>query len=79
MSFRQNTAKGAFAITPSDTTEISAGALRIGGAGDLSVVGQDGNTVLIPSVLAGETIALSVTKVLSTGTSATLITGYKAQ
>lgn len=67
----------AFTITPSDTTKISAAGLFIGGAGTVTVEpeAQPGTTVQFTAPAGGE-IKLRVTKVMATGTSATLIRGY---
>jgi len=64
-------------ITPNDSTDLPLGvcrAIRVGGAGDLSVVDLTGETVVIPSVLAGETLPVEATRISATGTTATLIT-----
>lgn len=63
-------------ITPNDGADLSLGvsrAIRVGGAGDLSVVDVSGVTTVIPSVLAGETLPIEVTRINATGTTATLI------
>ena len=64
-------------ITPSDSTDLPLGVsrlIRCGGGGDLSVVDLTGETVVIPSVLAGEPLPIEVTRINQTGTTATLIT-----
>lgn len=62
------------AVTPSDVTVIPATrALYIGGAGAVAVVMLDGTTATFSAVPVGTTLNISVTKVLSTGTTATLI------
>jgi hypothetical protein len=67
------------AVTPSDATVYDPPliALRVGTtAGDVSVV-SNGATVVIPAMQAGESLAMEVTKVLATGTTATGITGWQ--
>jgi len=71
----------AFAVTPADATDIRAGmvwdAVRVGGAGNLNVEMEDGKQVLISGMLAGESLRIAIKKVLSTNTTATLITVFK--
>lgn len=71
----------AFAVTPTDNVELRKGfvsdAIRCGGAGDLKVRMEDGKDVVIPAVLAGETVRVACTMVHSTGTTATNITAFK--
>lgn len=66
-------------ITPSDTAEVYFVAIRVGVAGNLAVRTENGTTLTIPNVAAGETIKLRVTKVLATGTTATGLVGFEAQ
>ena len=64
-------------VTPHDVTNLEFGvcrAIRVGGAGDISVVDLTGATVIIPSILAGETLSVEATRINATGTTATLIT-----
>ena len=70
-------ADDAYTISPHDTNPLpqACRALRIGGAGDIVVVTRSGNQRTW-TALAGETIECGVTKVLSTGTTATNILGY---
>ena len=60
--------------TPPGGKKIKA--IRVGGAGDLSVVTPDGSTIIIPSVLAGELIPLQATSIVKATTTATLITVF---
>jgi hypothetical protein len=63
--------------TPSDSVSLEFGtcrAIRAGGAGDISIVDLTGATVIIPSILAGETLPAQATRINATGTTATLIT-----
>lgn len=66
-----------FSITPSDVTAFSVDprALYIGGAGDVAVVMRGGPTLTFSGCAAGSILPIRVTKVLSTGTTATLIIG----
>ena len=65
-------------ITPSDTAFVNLVGLYIGGTGNVTVITHKGNSSLFSAVPAGGTIALGITKVMFTGTTATLITGYIA-
>lgn len=67
----------AFPITPSDTADLPrmAQGLTVGGAGTLKVTTAAGNTVTLNSVAAGTVLPLRVSKVFSSGTSATNING----
>jgi hypothetical protein len=67
-----------YAVTKSDTTVLPNGitGLWIGGAGAIAVVfagQQDSDAVTFSAVAAGTFLPFSVSKVLSTGTNATLI------
>lgn len=67
-------ARNAAAVTPNDSTDLSdvARSLWVGGSGDLSVDMQGGQTaVAITGVVAGTILPLVVTRVRSTGTTAT--------
>lgn len=63
----------AAAVTPSDTTEIFANAIYVGGAGNVSIVTEGGDTVTFNGVPAGTTLVIRATKVRSTSTTATNI------
>lgn len=65
-------ASDAFAVTPNDSTDLSfiARSLFVGGAGDISVVTLEGTTVSF-TVPAGFILPLEVSRVRSTGTTAT--------
>ncbi len=64
-------------VTPSDSVDLRfvTRAIRVGGAGDLAVLTTRNTLTTIPSVLAGETLAIRVRKVYSTNTTATEIMG----
>ena len=68
---------GAFAITPNDTTDLirETREIYVGGAGNISVVWQTGDTTTEP-VAAGERLPWRVTRVRATGTTATGIRGF---
>lgn len=68
----------AVAITPSDATFVNLIGVFVGGAGNLTVTTAAGNDVTFTGVLAGSQIALGITKVKATGTTATNIVGIKA-
>lgn len=67
------------AITPSNATDLSAEkikALWVGGAGDVAVIGvSDAGAITLSAVPAGTLLPVMVTKVMATGTTATLIVG----
>lgn len=68
---------GSFTITKSDSTILSPNcrALYVGGAGDVAVRMLDGSTPTFSGVLAGTILPIQVDKVLSAGTTATLMLG----
>jgi hypothetical protein len=77
-----DTAKGAFACTPSDTVPLPALANglvigSVGGGTTLTVICQDGSTVTFAVVSAGQVIPLSVKQIMATGTLASSIVGLK--
>ncbi len=64
----------AVAVTKSDSTVINARALYIGGAGDVAIKCQEGDTaVTFSGVAAGTILPVAAAIVMSTNTSATLI------
>lgn len=72
---------GQFQITPSDTVNLPApiDAIYVGGAGDISYLASDGNTVLLKTVPVGATKKLNAIRINSTNTTATLLVGYALQ
>ncbi len=66
-----------FAVTKSDTTifAVPTRAIWVGGTGDLTVTMQGGTVLTFTAVPAGTWLDLCTTKVMSTGTTATLIVG----
>lgn len=65
----------AFAITPSDATEIAARFLYVGGAGDVAVQTFGGATVTFVGVPGGTFMPVRAQKVMATNTTATGIVG----
>jgi hypothetical protein len=68
--------RSAEAVTPHDTNDTVSGttdALWVGGAGNLSVVMQGGQTVTFTGVPAGTQLDIHVSRVRGTGTTATSI------
>lgn len=65
----------AASVTPSDGTALSplAAALWVGGAGSVTVVTYEGQTVTFNAVAAGTLLPISCQYVKATGTTATLI------
>ena len=65
---------GAVAVTPSDSTDIEVcRGLYIGGAGNAAVIMANGDEVIFTGLQAGVLYPISVTRVKSTGTTATNI------
>ena len=67
------------AITISDTTTYTPPfrGVYVGGTGDLAVVMTDGSSATFSAVPAGSLLPICVTKIMSAGTSATLIVGVR--
>lgn len=66
-------ARDAFAVTPNDSTVISARSLYIGGAGDVRVQTLAGTTITFIGVPAGSILPVQVTKVLVATTATNII------
>lgn len=68
-------ATGAKSVTPSDSVGmgVTNAGLWVGGAGNLSVLMEDGSTATIAGVQAGTLLPIRVTRVNSTSTTATSI------
>lgn len=66
-----------FAITPSDTDDLSRAirCLWVGVAGDVRIDTPGGETVTLPAVVAGGWHPIRALKVHATGTTATTILG----
>lgn len=63
-------------ITPSDATLQDFKSLYIGGTGTVTVIDDSGTSVLFSGVPTGFILPIAGTKVMATGTSATLIVGF---
>lgn len=76
---RQNKSPNLVAVAPSDATIYVPAliALRVGTTAGAVAVKTGGVTVVIPNVLAGETIYGSFNQILATGTAAVGITGFQ--
>lgn len=70
---RSVTWANASSVTPSDTTEIRATCLFIGGAGNVAVEMAGGQDVTFNGLAAGTQLFIEVSKVKSTSTTATNI------
>lgn len=68
-------AQNAVALIKSDTTEIRALALYVGGAGDVAVQTAGGQTVTFSGMAAGTILPVECRKLMSTNTTATLVIG----
>ncbi|MBA96011.1 MAG: hypothetical protein V7763_11360 [Sulfitobacter sp.] len=68
---------GGFDITPSDADEISqvTRAIMVSQSGDLSVELKSGDAIVLKNLIPGAVYPFRISKVLSTGTTATGITG----
>lgn len=60
----------AIAVTPSDSTTFEARGFYVGTAGNVTVVTKAGTTVLFKMVAGGQ-MNIAITKIKSTGTTAT--------
>ena len=74
MAFSGNTARVQGAITPSDTAENKYSAIYVGAAGVVTVISLAGDSVAW-TCAAGFIIPAHCSKVMSTGTTATLLIG----
>jgi hypothetical protein len=70
-------ANSAVAVSPSDTGEIRALALYVGGGGALRVLTASGDDVTLSGVPAGFLLPLEVCRVYSTNTTATNIVALR--
>jgi hypothetical protein len=77
---RTYAANSAVSVTTSDTADLSSGftrAVYVGGTGDLAVNMIDGTSVTFKAIPAGALLPISVTRIKSTGTTATNIVALK--
>lgn len=65
-------------LTPNDSTDLDphARALRVGGAGNVTIQNTRGESVLFSNVQAGETLPCTVKRLMVTGTTATNIVAW---
>lgn len=68
---------GGATVTPHDSNANQFSALYVGGTGDVTVIGRNGDSVLFKAVPVGAILPIATSKVMSTGTTATLITGLR--
>lgn len=68
----------ATAVTPGDTTPVNFVGFYVGVSGDVAVQSAEGTTITFVAVAAGQIIPLRVVRIMSTGTTATSIVGFKA-
>jgi hypothetical protein len=68
-------ASNAAAVTPNDSTDLAAvsRALFVGGAGNIAVTMAGGQSITFTGVTAGAVLPIRVSRILSTGTTATSI------
>ena len=75
---RTYSANSAVSVTPSDTTDLGfTRAVYVGSTGDVAVTMVDGTSVVLRSVPTGAVLPIAVSKIKSTGTTATLIVAFK--
>ncbi len=69
--------QGGFDVTPDDVTDLSkvTRGLMVATAGDVAVVLRSGETLTLPGLTPGAIYPVRVSRVLSTGTTATGIKG----
>jgi hypothetical protein len=65
------------AITKSDTVDLArvTRGIYVGGAGDIAVIASSGTTATFSAVPVGTILPIRVSRVMSTGTTATLLIG----
>ena len=68
-------ARNAALVTPSDSADLDfiTTGIYVGGAGNIKVTMQGGQSVLLSGVLAGSVLPLRVSRIWSTTTTATTI------
>lgn len=62
-------------VLSADTTVAKTRAVYVGGAGNLTVVMQDGSSCLFTAIPAGTMLPISITSYTTAGTTATAIVG----
>lgn len=63
------------AITPSDSQDQTYRAIYVGGAGNVTVITAGGETTTFTAPPVGSIIPIETKRVMSTGTTATLLVG----
>lgn len=72
-----NTFADAVAVTLHDTNENVFAGLYVGGAGNLKVTTEAGTAVTFSAVPVGTILPIRTKLIWSTGSTATLVTGFK--
>jgi len=67
----------AIAVTPSDTVLQAYEGIYIGGAGNLTVIMESGQSALFTAPPVGTLLPIRVKQVMATGTTATAIVGLR--
>lgn len=72
-----NPGEGAFAIVPDDAVNLAVKprAIYVGGAGNISLLTLNGETVVFTAVPVGSILPVRATRVNATNTTATLLIG----
>lgn len=73
----QTTYGGATTITKSDTVDQQYSAIYVGGAGNVAVIMESGDSVIFTAPPVGSILPIRVKRVLSTNTTATLLIGLQ--
>jgi len=68
---------GGTAITPSDTVDQQYAGIYVGGAGNVSVIMESGDTVTFTAPPVGTILPIRVKRVRATATTATLLIGLQ--
>lgn len=70
---------GFFAITPSDTTELTLRGIYVGGAGNVAIKSKGGTAVTLTAPPVGTILPIELNggQVMSAGTTATLLIGLQ--
>lgn len=70
-------ARGGFAITPSDSTDLTAEtrAIYVGSAGDVAAVLASGDEVSFVGLAGGTVLPIRARRIKATGTTATALVG----
>lgn len=63
-------------VTPSDVTVLNFGSLYVGGTGNITYLDDAGTSVLLSAIPVGTIFNISGTKIMATGTTATLIVAF---